>query len=623
MADTTIESALCTLAFIRASGNSGPFWIDPNTAAVVFLDSGQDLNARKTADAGASWGSQIEAETGTVARFACWFDRQTPGDTGTLVHCAWIDAADDEVKYASFDVSAGTWGTVRTIATSVTPATTTTTTGLQNNTITVQKTRSGNLIVCWAADVAATIGAARSTDGGANWSSIATPYESSQASQALAVLCSTGDDNDSAIIFWHRSADEISVKVYDQSGDSWTETSVATSMDYTLVGVMNMGVASRLSDSHVILAAWSEVDTATADLRVFDLFIDSVAAPDVTELTEILTNTQDAAQAAVFVNPSTDDIYVGYLTGSNFTATVGADYVVSTDGGSTWGSPVAFSEDADDDHRYISSGASGQTAGGRIQFIWIDDDDADLFTNANNDIELPPVIPGTGILTLPFPILTAAGTHTAGASGIGQLVLPFPVMSGVGLHTDIQGSGTLIVPFPILTGVGAVAVEGSGVLTLPFPVMTAAGEQTQIGTLGQLILPFPIVTASGQHLDIQGSGALVLPFPVLTADGLHTDIQGAAALVLPFPILTAEGRQIISGTGVLTLPFPILTAEGALIFPPFIYLDDILQLPKYVGVLEVPDYSYILNLPDYVQSLQVPDYSSILPLPRSDTVRSI
>ncbi|KKL55633.1 hypothetical protein LCGC14_2253440, partial [marine sediment metagenome] len=115
------------------------------------------------------------------------------------------------------------------------------------------------------------------------------------------------DNQDIWCIYWDRSADEISLKIYDDSGNSWSETSIATGMaDDSAGSYAQMSAAPRHSDNHAILAAWSAPNVATADLRVWDIG----GVSDITAMTNVVTDLDESGAVAVFVDQRDNSIYV-------------------------------------------------------------------------------------------------------------------------------------------------------------------------------------------------------------------------------------------------------------------------------------------------------------------------
>lgn len=381
MADISVDTTAHSTAG-RAKFLWGSYWADDSVAVIVGINSANEAVYYRTVNGGASW-SETTLETFNVAgAVACWYDAETPGITTTLVHIVYADIGLARVSYNTVDVATGTRGTRRTAA-SVSVST--------DDELFVFKTRNGNLIMGQRSTTGGTSGVYRSTDSGVNWTSRANVWESTSEDECLGVTVNTGDGADGGVVFWDWSADELSVKVYDDSADAWNETSISGSMtDPGANIVRNFSVGTFRSNGKAFLAAFSEVNTATADLKTWLLDITSVTAgaAGVTAETDVISNTAAAVCPAVFIDPRTDDVYVCYLTGSAYQATLGPFYKKSSDTGSTWGSAVALSDALEDDYRALSVGGTCFTNGGKIMPVWYDDDDDDYLTSVFADVVL-------------------------------------------------------------------------------------------------------------------------------------------------------------------------------------------------------------------------------------------
>jgi len=385
MADKVVD-AESVIAVHESQGLWGPYWIDTLKGAVIYLRS-FDLYLGYTDDGGATWSNTL-MEAGTERQLAVWFDRETPGDTGTLLHLAWLNTEDSDVRYVNVDIDDATVGTIRDVDTGVTVGGTNT-----SNRIAITKTVSGNLICAFSTpteiecyksdDLFATAG----TD-------IADPYETTTEEDWLLLYpADTADENDACGIFWDRSADAISIKMYDDSADTWTETAISSSMNDNQTYI-NMDAALRQSDSHILLAAHTSWDNNGDDLKTWDLTPDSIATPTVTAKTNIFTNQNESAQAAVMINQQNDEVYVAYLKGGTWQSETDVVFHKSDDGMANWGSEQAYSEAAADDNRNLSGGRTVGDDGGRIQWAWFNDDLGKIYVNLVNDIILP-VVPIT------------------------------------------------------------------------------------------------------------------------------------------------------------------------------------------------------------------------------------
>lgn len=362
-------------------GMWGPYWTDTQKAVIISVDDSFDPKSSRTTNGGTNWSSS-DIESGTARKITAWFDQETPGDEGTLVHVAWLDSTLGEARYCTVNVDDGTIGTVRTIISGLTVGT-----AEVLNRISITKTVGGNLLV--ALETQTEIECLRSVDGGINWTDRADPYETATEEDWLLLYpANTADDNDVAGIFWDRSASEISIKMYDDSANTWTETSISTGMEADL-SYINMDASVRHSDNHILLVAHSDYDSSGDDLTTWDLTVDSIASPIVTAKTNIFTNQAESAQVGLIINQQNDDVYVGYLRGDGFWFNVvNLIYHKSTNGMTNWGSEQAYSE-TPDDFRLCPGGRTVGDGGGRIQWSWFNDDTTDIWVNLVNDIEIP------------------------------------------------------------------------------------------------------------------------------------------------------------------------------------------------------------------------------------------
>lgn len=387
MADTVVDATAANTIDVTTS-LWGPYWIDVNKGLATFIDSDFDMCFTRTTDAGVNW-SKTEIVAGNVRCAACWFDRENVGDTtGNIVHVTWADTTDGAVYYVTLDISDGSQGTIRTVDSL------TVSTGSNSNRLGITKTVSGNIII--AISTQTEIQCYKSDDNFATaGTDIADVFETTtEEDYVLLFPATTGDDNDAACIFWDRSANAISIKMYDDSEDDWTETAISSSMvDDTLH--INMDAAVRHSDGHILLAAHTDDDSAGDDLKTWDLTPDDIDAPTVSAKTNVFSNNSESAQVGMVINQQNDDVYVSYCKGGTWQTSTDIVYHLSDDDLATWEAEEAYSETTDDNRR-VMGGRSITSAGGRIQFIWYNDDTFTLYVNLVNDIEISSAVALTG-----------------------------------------------------------------------------------------------------------------------------------------------------------------------------------------------------------------------------------
>jgi len=254
-----------------------------------------------------------------------------------------------------------------------------------NNRMSITKTVSGNIIIAYSTQ--SEIGAIKSDDLFATaGTTITDVYETgTEEDQLMLFPASTADDNDAAGIFWDRSATAVSVKMYDDSEDTWTETAAASSM--SAGAYRNWDASVRHSDSHILLASFNAFDNPTADIMTWDITPNDIASPTITAKTTIVENKAGSLCPVLIINQQNDDVYVAYIEGGSFGSTGDVVFHLSEDDMGSWGSEEAYSETTDD-LRITHGGRTVGSGGGRIQWSWYNDDATAIYVNEVNDIEI-------------------------------------------------------------------------------------------------------------------------------------------------------------------------------------------------------------------------------------------
>lgn len=302
----------------------------------VFIDRDSDVVFKKSTDGGYTWGAETVIFAGTATGLSVWYDRWSNISAG-LIHCAYSESATDDTLY-------------RTINTESSDALSTQTSIFAGNStaagghLSITRAVGGNVYCKTCIDAGAEGGFFRlpnaNVPNGA-WDAARTVDEALATQDQMILLpdYDAGDTNDILAIFWDASADELSRKLYDDSGNSWSETSIATSMTDLVAtsGFPNFAVAMDIANTRHVLVAWSAVDTANADLRCW-----TIDASSITEVTNVVLNsTDDQGLCAITIDTVTGwwwVFYVGKSDGSEtFRTAVNIYCKVSKDSGSTWG----------------------------------------------------------------------------------------------------------------------------------------------------------------------------------------------------------------------------------------------------------------------------------------------
>lgn len=357
-------------------------WKSTLVGYVFYINGSSDLIVTKTTDGGAIWTDVVSVDNnGAVEMFDIWFDQWSVNDTGNIVHIVYTESNLDDLIYNTFDTTDDSVGSgVQIMSTTIISSDG----NWGDHDLSIIKARGENLYV-GLMDLN-DCGVWKSINNGASWSSVANIDESCVVDRIRFQPGAEADANDFVSLYQDVSTNQITLKTYDQSGDSWSESSVITEVAETTL-YSQWSTATRHSDNHTLLAVWNLLDSASGDL----LFFDIESASSITQKTDINTDTDDSFQVGILINQQNDDIYIAYLGKSDGSevlgTTVNAYYKKSSNGGTSWGSETLLSETYDD-LRLIAGGTSINNNGGKWMPIWFNDDLNDLNANYGNSINV-------------------------------------------------------------------------------------------------------------------------------------------------------------------------------------------------------------------------------------------
>jgi hypothetical protein len=334
-ADVTIDSTISTST---GRGMRSEVWhpTDPDIGYRFYIDNdppNASLAYAKTTDGGVSWGSPVHLNASDpVIAYDVWADWWTPGDTGTLIHTTRFTSTADDLFYRTVDIADGdALGTDRVVSTE------TSLTSAIGAHISIVKAVGGNLYVS-GRDGSGEGGCFRSVDGGVNWTSRASPIEVTN-DWAMLFPANLADTQDIWAVYFDASTNELTLKAYDNSADSWSESAVIVSIIESaadLFGQYPFSASIRHSDGHLFIVAITNIGAVNNDFRTFDVN----GTGSITEKTAIATDIANIAYPSVFIDQNTDSVYVAYNgkrddSESLLTATK-VYYTKSTDGGANW-----------------------------------------------------------------------------------------------------------------------------------------------------------------------------------------------------------------------------------------------------------------------------------------------
>lgn len=381
-ADVTIDSDV--FDYHWDSHDGGIYWVSNSTGYAIYLDDdgGYDVPCyRKTINAGTSWSSttRIITTIGTRLCLASWADWETPGDSGSVIYVvthSYSGSVPLEFGYLdTFDDTTDDGINIETLA-----GTTNTIMDWRTSDVSITKTVGKKLAVAYRAYLN-NYGFETSQDGGNTWLTKSSPWE---ADYDLIKLypANLSDQDDLWAVFWDTSENELSLKTYDNSANSWDEDLISANMiDHAGMLYEQWNGDIRHSDGHLIFSAWDEYNTVNSTLKVWDIN----GGDNITSLTDVVEGS-GYFQSDVFIDQVSNRIYISYLKGT-IESLVGVYYQYSDDGGVTWSGEITYSSTVDD-HRLLFTAGMKQSFGGRFMPVWYNDDLEYLSTNQLNSINI-------------------------------------------------------------------------------------------------------------------------------------------------------------------------------------------------------------------------------------------
>ena len=386
MVDTTIESIADTAFHARQIGR---FSVSPAPGIAYCLFIGSSPAApgfeyRKLS--GGSWGNRVSVDA-EVSAFDTYYDKWTKNVTTTKWLILHNETDIHDALFNALDVSDDSLDGPQTVLAGTSFSSTA---SFDLSVYSVVRAEGGNIYAWVDGDGGTEIGFLRSVDDGANWTARTTTGLFETSSDRILLLPGNETDTDDIYaLYYDESAGELTLKVYDNSGNSWSESSAVLSGLSTSIDsrIFPFAAAQRHSDGHIIGVVMTEEDAATTDLKVVDI----TNASTFSTLTDVITNVDDWGYPSILINQQNDDLYVVYLGSDAGDEALGSSvlsyYQVSTNGGSTWGGEQAMGVTSDD-LRSVSAGVSINDDGGNFIPIWFNDDFNDTLCNLDNDIEI-------------------------------------------------------------------------------------------------------------------------------------------------------------------------------------------------------------------------------------------
>ena len=399
-AQTAIDTDVNLTSTSHLQSGSQIVFIDDQIGYKFFRDAPGYCVYRKTTDGGGSWSSTttVDAQVDCTA-VTVWYDRWTPGDTGTNIHIVTMDTSADDLFYNRLDTASSD-----TLLKGTTPVDVSTNSGnsvavlaIGANLPTLTKGTDGTIyasvadgsdsyVVECSANCELTTGW---TETGTNPLDLANDY-------SLLVPLASGD-----IMLINRdiSLEDIRSKIWNNT--SWSATWTTIDANATDNTVYDGGLAATVSSSSpgtVYLAYTAN----NAILGTDDSVRTALYNGSWTTTTAVLSNggtTRAVTGVTIALNSATEEVYVGYSARTT-AGTLGTGNVYwksSTDGMTSWGSeqgPVNTSG-SDDIYGIDFNNVNSE----RIFGTWYEATEDDIYGDTIVDIFLGVLVSSTGSQT--------------------------------------------------------------------------------------------------------------------------------------------------------------------------------------------------------------------------------
>lgn len=305
---------------------------------IIYIDSSNDIKYRKSIDDGITWFAPVVISGATTAiSLSVWYDRWS-GISAGLIHIAYTDSILHDTLYVTINTeSSDAQSTITTIFAGVSAVT-------AGSSLSISRARGGNVYCRTQIDAGAEGGFFRLTNANVPngaWASRTINEALATLDQLILIPGWDADNQDMMIFFWDVSANEISRQLYDDSANSWAETSISTGMveSAASLGFPHFAAVVDLTNSRNLLIAWNGIDTANADLLGW-IVTNSAITAFTTPI--VLDSTDDQGFAALSINSITGVWYVFYCGKSDgsetYSTSLNVYTKVSRDAGITWNS---------------------------------------------------------------------------------------------------------------------------------------------------------------------------------------------------------------------------------------------------------------------------------------------
>lgn len=386
MADTQIEAAARVLL---GTMHNGKWSCSPAPGVVycIFMNASNVAQYRKFSSG--SWGSAVNINgTRTNRGMTLWHDKWTKGISTNKMLLLQVDINVDDGLFDAVDLDDDTLHGLTVMLAGSTAATSQSQDSHQQS---IVRAVSGLIYAYIDIDGGTEKAFAVSGDDGDTWTAKTTTglFETT-TDRFLLMPGNETDEDDIYALYYDESAGEFTIKTFDATAGTWSESSAVLSGLGTTIGAQEFpfDAVQRHSDGHIIVVLVTDADMAGSDTKIVDITNGTTFSTK----TDVMTNVAKTFQPRIFINQQNDDLYVAYL-GSDaddetlFTV-VGVYFKKSTDDAATWSTETAMSANSVSSFDTLSVGGGVGASGGNFMPIWFEETTLDVFCNLDNDVEI-------------------------------------------------------------------------------------------------------------------------------------------------------------------------------------------------------------------------------------------
>jgi hypothetical protein len=331
-ATVTIDDSLYTTRNVHNGSSPTIVFTSDLVGYAFYVDSDGTCAYSKTTDGGINWGGAVTVDSQTdCIRIAVWYDRWTPGDSGTVIHISTMDSSD--LYYTSLNTATDTLTTTLN-ATDINQDNSFT---INLNLHSITKGTDGDLYMGAQDDLDSyVIKCSASCDALENWVEAGTnPFD--LAKDWLILMPLAGGDI--MAIRSDISAGDIQSKIYTDSNGNWaegpwididTDAPVDTSYDAPFGATLNRSN----NNIYLVYAAQTDVFGTDDDVRAA-LYSGGIWIAK----TDVLTDdAKGITGVKIAMDENTNNLYVLY-TGQTTPGTLSSAniyYKKSADGMTSW-----------------------------------------------------------------------------------------------------------------------------------------------------------------------------------------------------------------------------------------------------------------------------------------------